>query len=115
MKKTKPQPMDPKQRAQFEALAGILKALAHPTRLFIVDELARHGPRCVCELTEMVGTDISTVSRHLALLKKEGLVSTTKEGTMIYYELRLPCVVNFFDCLRTVLCSHIEDRLKLLT
>jgi DNA-binding transcriptional ArsR family regulator len=115
MEKPRTHLMEPHQRAKYEALAGILKALAHPTRLFIVDQLARCGPRCVCELTEMVGADISTVSRHLALLKKEGLVSTTKQGTMIYYQLRLPCVVNFLECLHSVLSSNIQDRLKLLS
>ncbi len=54
MKKVELPVLGPHQRAKYEALAGILKALAHPTRLFIVDELARRGPRCVCELTEMV-------------------------------------------------------------
>ncbi|HPP54120.1 MAG TPA: metalloregulator ArsR/SmtB family transcription factor [Thermoguttaceae bacterium] len=115
MKKTESFLTAPPQRAKYEALAGILKALAHPTRLFMVDQLARGGPRCVCELTEMVGADISTVSRHLALLKKEGLVAATKKGTMIYYQLRLPCVVNFLECLHSVLSSNIQDRLKLLS
>ncbi len=107
--------MDSHQRAKYEALAGILKALAHPTRLFIVEELAREGPRCVCELTEMVGADMSTVSRHLALLKKEGLVSATKQGPMIFYQLRLPWMVDLFECLDSVLAESIGDRLKLLS
>ena len=51
----------------------VIKALAHPTRLFIVEELVE-GPRCVCELTAMVGDDISTVSRHLAVLRNAGIV-----------------------------------------
>jgi DNA-binding transcriptional ArsR family regulator len=60
-------------RANMEARARIMKALAHPSRLFIVDELSR-GERCVCELTEMIGADVSTVSKHLALLKNAGIV-----------------------------------------
>ena len=62
--------MDLKSQAKYEARARIIKAMAHPTRLFIVDELARTDERCVCELTEMVGVDMSTISRHLAMLKK---------------------------------------------
>jgi len=62
--------MDPQTQARFQARAKVLKALAHPTRLFIVDELGRNGPRCVCELTDLVGADMSTVSKHLALLKQ---------------------------------------------
>jgi len=61
--------MDAKTHARHEARARIFKAMAHPTRLFIVDELAQAGERCVCELTEMIGVDMSTVSRHLAVLK----------------------------------------------
>ena len=57
-----------------------MKALAHPSRLFIVDELSRSGERCVCELTEMVGADMSTVSRHLAMLKGAGIIEDEKRG-----------------------------------
>jgi ArsR family transcriptional regulator len=64
--------MDAKTQALFEARAKVVKALAHPTRLFIVDELSR-GKRCVCELTELVEADMSTVSKHLAILKERAL------------------------------------------
>ena len=65
--------MDPKNKAVFEAKARILRALSHPTRLFIIEELSR-GERCVCELTRMVGDDTSTVSKHLSILKNKGIV-----------------------------------------
>ncbi len=55
--------MNAKQLAKYLARAKIIKAMAHPTRLFIVDELARSGQRCVCELTEMVGVDMSTAAK----------------------------------------------------
>ena len=71
--------MDRKLHARYEARARIAKALAHPTRLFLVDELARRE-RCVCEITEMVGSDISTVSKHLAVLKAAGIVTDEKRG-----------------------------------
>ena len=60
--------MDDKTKARYEAQAKIIKALSHPTRLFIVEELKRHE-RCVNELTEMVGADVSTISKHLSVLK----------------------------------------------
>ena len=65
--------LDKTTRARLDAQARVMKALAHPTRLFIVEELGR-GERCVCELTEMVGADVSTVSKHLALLRNAGVV-----------------------------------------
>lgn len=82
--------------------AAVLKALGHPARLFMVDELAR-GERCVCELTQMVGLDVSTVSKHLLVLKNVGIVSDDKRGKQVFYTLRVPCVVNFFTCVESVL------------
>ena len=79
--------MDAETKARCEARARILKALAHPTRLFIVEELAR-GERCVCELQEMIGADMSTVSKHLAQLKSAGVVADDKRGVQVYYNLR---------------------------
>jgi DNA-binding transcriptional ArsR family regulator len=88
-------------RTRYEEKARLMKALAHPTRLFIVDELSR-GERCVCDLRDMVGADISTVSKHLALLKTAGVVSDDKRGQQVFYRLRTPCVLNFFACVRQV-------------
>jgi len=66
-------------KAELEARARVMKSLAHPTRLFIVDELSR-GERCVCELTDMIGADVSTVSKHLAVLKAAGVVLDDRRG-----------------------------------
>lgn len=82
---------------QLEVSASVFKALGHPARLRMVYAL-RSGEKCVCELQELVGLDVSTVSRHLALLKREGVVSSRKEGNWAYYSLTLPCVVSLIDC-----------------
>jgi ArsR family transcriptional regulator len=94
--------LEGKVRAHAEARARVMKALAHPSRLFIVDELSR-GERCVCELTEMVGADVSTVSKHLALLREAGLVLDDRRGQQVFYRLRVPCILNFFGCVEAVL------------
>jgi DNA-binding transcriptional ArsR family regulator len=86
---------------RYERQARIIKALAHPTRLFIVDELAR-GERCVCELTDLIGVEMPTVSRHLSLLKAAGILTDEKRGSLVYYRLRVPCVLNFFKCVEAV-------------
>jgi DNA-binding transcriptional ArsR family regulator len=88
-------------RIRYEAKARMMKALAHPTRLFMVEELA-NGERCVCELRDMVGVDISTVSKHLALLKTVGIVADDKRGLQVFYRLETPCVLRFFDCVQQV-------------
>jgi DNA-binding transcriptional ArsR family regulator len=88
-------------QARYERQAHIIKALAHPTRLFIVDELAR-GERCVCELTDLIGVEMPTVSRHLSVLKKARILADDKRGSLVYYRLRVPCVLNFFKCVEAV-------------
>ena len=105
--------MDPKTRARLEERARIIKAMAHPTRLFIVDELSRQE-RCVCELTEMIGADVSTVSKHLGVLKSAGIVEDDKRGTQVFYALRMPCVLNFFSCVESVMRSRAKEQMELL-
>jgi ArsR family transcriptional regulator len=102
------------ERARSEARARILKALAHPTRIFIVEKLQRH-PYCVCELTEMVGSDTSTVSKHLSLLKSAGIVEDRKEGTTVYYSLACECISNFMDGLETIIRRNVSRQRAALT
>lgn len=102
--------MDTKTRIRYEARAKILKAMAHPSRLFILDQLAA-GERCVCELTGMVGADKSTVSKHLSVLKSAGLVTDDKRGLQVFYTLRVPCAVSLFSCIEGVVKSNAEAHL----
>lgn len=95
--------MEARVQARFEARAKIVKALAHTTRLFIVDQLAQNDEKCVCELTEMIGADMSTVSKHLATLREAGIVCDEKRGSQVYYKLCMPCVMKFFGCIESVI------------
>jgi ArsR family transcriptional regulator len=94
--------MDRTTRLHYESRAQVMKALAHPTRLFLVDELGR-GERCVCELTALVGADTSTVSKHLTVLKHAGIVEDEKRGAQVFYTLRVPCVLRWYGCVDGVL------------
>jgi len=105
--------MDSKTQALYEARTRILKAIAHPTRLFMVDELSR-GERCVGELTNLVGADASTISKHLAVLKNAGLVTDEKRGVQVFYRLRVPCICNFFGCVESVLQANAQEQLALV-
>ena len=105
--------MDKKTQSLFEARAKIVKAMAHPTRLFIVDQLSRKE-LCVCEITDMVGADTSTVSKHLSILKNAGIVSIDKRGAQVFYKLRVPCILNFFGCVEGVLKSSARDQMQLV-
>jgi DNA-binding transcriptional ArsR family regulator len=106
--------IDAKTQARYEARAKIIKALAHPTRLLIVDELSKSGERCVCELTEMIGSDMSTVSRHLALLRGAGLIEDEKRGQMVFYRLRVKCILDFFNCVESVIACNARSQQELL-
>ncbi len=106
--------MDAKTQARYEARAKILKALAHPTRLFIVDQLARSDEKCVCELTEMIGADMSTVSKHLTVLKEAGIVQDDKRGAQVFYQLQVKCVMNFFDCVESVMQCNAQRQKELV-
>jgi ArsR family transcriptional regulator len=90
------------QAQLYQRRAEILKALAHPTRLWMVDQLAR-GEVCVCQFVEAVGVDFSTISKHLAVLKRAGLVEDERRGKQVFYRLRMPCVTGFFRCVDQVL------------
>lgn len=79
--------------------AAVFKALGHPARLQVVNELAA-GERCVCDLVDLTGLGWSTVSRHLAVLKSVGVIEDEKRGLQVFYRLRLPCVARFTACLR---------------
>lgn len=100
--------LNEREKARFETRARIIKALAHPTRLFIVDKLS-HGECCVRELRDIIDADISTVSRHLSVLKGVGIVEDEKRGLQVWYRLKVPCILNFFGCVEDVLKSNIRE------
>lgn len=105
--------MDEQIRARYEARARIVKALAHPARLLIVDELHK-GPQCVCDIREWVGSDLSTVSKHLLVLKNAGIVADERRGAQVFYRLRCPCVTDFFTCAEKVLEATAHEHVKAL-
>jgi len=105
--------MDAITRKRCEIQARVIKALAHPTRVFLVQELAG-GARCVCELTALADVDISTVSKHLAILKNAGIVQDERKGTQIFYSLRVPCILHFFQCVGAVLEAVAEEHQAVL-
>lgn len=106
--------IDPKTRARCESRARVLKAMSHPSRLIMLEELAKGGPKCVCELAELVQLDMSTASRHLSLMKEAGLVTDEKRGQMTFYHLRTPCVIKFLECIDGVIAEGLRNQLSVL-
>jgi ArsR family transcriptional regulator len=88
-------------RRDYELRARIVRAMGHPSRLLMLDELAVKE-LCVCELTGLVGSDQSTVSKHLAVLRNAGLVDLRKQGAMVFYRLKVPCLAGFWGCIEAV-------------
>ena len=103
--------MDPATQARLEARARVIKAMAHPSRLLIVEELSKKE-RCVSELTEMIEADVSTVSKHLSVLKNVGIVADEKRGSQVYYKLVVLCILDFFKCAETVIDLHLNAQIK---
>lgn len=101
------------QSELYQARARIIKAIAHPTRLFIVEELDKNE-RCVNELTTMIGSDMSTVSKHLSVLKNAGLIGDRKAGTNIYYFLKTPCILGFLGCVEEVMASNAAHHAEIM-
>jgi len=105
--------MTENEKHRSEARARILKALAHPSRMFIVEKI-KDKPYCVCELAEMIGIDQSTTSKHLSILKNAGIIEHKKEGTTVYYSLRCKCIMDFIGCIENVIRMNLEHDFKFL-
>lgn len=101
--------MDKKTKALYEAKAAVLKALGHPTRLYMAEQLAG-GERCVCEFVREIDADFSTISKHLLILKQAGIVEDEKRGQNVYYKLKVPCILNSMTCVEAVLASRLQSQ-----
>lgn len=86
------------------ARAAILKAIAHPARIIMLEAL-KAGELCVNDLHELLDVDQSVVSRHLAQLKRAGIVGERRAGTKIIHHLACPCILQALECTVGVLKS----------
>jgi ArsR family transcriptional regulator len=99
--------MNRHMRRRYVRRARVIKALGHESRLAIVERLAK-GACCVCVLNELVGGDMSTVSRHLSVLRNAGIVESQKRGLKVFYSLRAPCVLRFLSCIEQVATGRLK-------
>jgi len=93
--------------------AEMLKALAHPTRLQILDQL-RDGEKCVCKITPELRMEQSNVSRHLNVLKKEGLVVSRKEGLKVFYKVSDPKIFDILEASKELLKKYWDKKRKIM-
>jgi len=100
--------MDKIDKIKYDMKADILKAVAHRVRIIIVEKLSE-GEQCVCELNKIFDLDTSTVSKHLTVLKKAGIVESEKRGLKVFYKLRCSCILTFFSCIEKIIQNNYEE------
>jgi DNA-binding transcriptional ArsR family regulator len=105
--------IDRETKAVYKRKAEIIKAVGHPLRVAVVDFL-KDGEKCVCDIAEHVGSERSNVSRHLAVMLKAGILRSHKDGLMVFYELRTPCILNFLNCATQALKHNVNEEVKVL-
>ena len=105
--------MNQNLKNKYEARVKIIKAMAHSTRLFIIDELSKKE-KCVCELQKMIGDDFSTVSKHLTILKNAGLVLNNKRGNQVFYKIDALCANKIICCADNVIKSKLKKETLIL-
>jgi len=101
--------MDEAVRDELSTRAEIFKAMGHPSRLLILDTLAV-GPRPVTDLANLVGDNMSTVSRHLSVLRAAGLIDSRRSANQIFYYLKVPCIPRFCACIQREVQSRGKSR-----
>ena len=102
-----------KKQLLFEKQAEIVKAIAHPLRIAILDFL-KDAEHCVFDIAQHLGSERSNVSRHLSVMVSAGVLEHRKEGLKVIYTLKAPCILGFFSCVTDVLKLEARENEKLL-
>jgi ArsR family transcriptional regulator, arsenate/arsenite/antimonite-responsive transcriptional repressor len=94
---------------EAEIRAKIIKAMAHPVRLMMI-EMLKTGEHSFSKIFNLFKLDKSTISKHLLVLKESGIVSSRKTGTDMIYRLDVPCITDFFSCITAVIESNVKKQ-----
>jgi ArsR family transcriptional regulator len=97
----------------LEMKAEVLKALAQPTRLKIL-ELLRSGERCICEIVPAINGEQSNISRHISLMQRSHLVTTRKDGVKVMVRVRDPKIFEILDSVSTVIKKQVNEQSRLV-
>jgi DNA-binding transcriptional ArsR family regulator len=97
----------------LELKADILRALAQPTRLKIL-ELLRNGEKCICEIVPALNGEQSNISRHISLMQKSNLVATRKDGVKVMVKVRDPKIFDILDKVSAILKSQVSEQNRLI-
>ena len=91
----------------------VLKALAQPTRLKIL-EMLRHGERCICEIVPAINGEQSNISRHISTMQKSHLITTRKDGVKVMVKVRDPRIFEILDRVGLFLKSQMQEQTRLM-
>lgn len=105
--------LDDSKLVLFEKQAEVVKSIAHPLRIAVIDFL-KDGEQCVCDIADFIGAERSNVSRHLSVMVNSGVLDSRKDGLKMIYRLKTPCVLNFISCVTEVLAEQLRGDLQLL-
>jgi DNA-binding transcriptional ArsR family regulator len=93
-------------KKKLEKAAYILKALAHPTRLAIIQLLEQEDNLSVNEICETLHCEQSFISHHLINMKLRGILQSHKDGLNIYYSLKERNVTKLLNCIENCSCNY---------
>ena len=101
------------QQALREFKASIFQALAHPTRIAIIEAL-RDGELSAGAIIERLGVEQANASQHFSVLRAKNVVTSRKEGNQVFYAVRDPLLIEVLDLLRRYFHAHIEEAMTML-
>jgi len=91
---------------KLERIADILKCIAHPVRLRVMELLQQQEPRTVSEIRTALGIEQSLLSHHLTKMKDKGILQAVRQGKHIHYQLTDRQLTKLFDCMEK--CDFIQ-------
>jgi DNA-binding transcriptional ArsR family regulator len=97
----------------LELKADVLKAIAQPTRLKIL-ELLRNGEKCICEIVPAINGEQSNISRHISVMQKGHLITTRKDGVKVMVKVRDPKIFEILDAVGLFLKTQMQEQNRLL-
>ncbi|AEG58786.1 ArsR/SmtB family transcription factor [Desulforamulus ruminis] len=94
-----------------ELKSDIFKAIAHPTRIRIL-ELLKDGEACVCDIFEELNVEQANTSQHLAVLKKQDILQSRKEGLRVIYSIKYPEIIELLEVMDKILVKQANETLQ---
>lgn len=98
-----------------ENIVSFYKALAHPTRLRILNIVKEHEEICVCNINDDLELQQSNVSQHLKVLKNSGILTTRRDGLKIMYSLTNREIITTLNTVNDIVAKQLEEQLQSIT